>query len=84
LATELQNLAKEQPNSRGYASQVAKLEWDNYRLKSDVDCLKELLKDRNQQITELKNSTPKEIIKEVVVEKPVEVRVEVPKYIPGP
>jgi hypothetical protein len=35
-------------------------------------------------LREKEDKVPKEIIKEVIVEKPVEVRIEVPKLIPGP
>lgn len=50
----------------------------------EVDMIRKLLKDKDDEIKRLIAHKPKEIIKEVVIEKPVEVIVEVPKNIPGP
>jgi hypothetical protein len=50
----------------------------------DLDLAKRLLKEREDEIARLHLRAPKEIVKEIIVEKPVEVIVEVPKLIPGP
>lgn len=39
------------------------MEGDNYKLRSDIDFLKELLKQRNEEILGLKNKVPSQIIK---------------------
>lgn len=42
-------------------------------------------KDREVEVLRIEvNRKPKEIIKEIIVEKPVEIQVEVPRMIPGP
>lgn len=50
---------------------MLKLEGDNYKLKSDNDFLKEMLKTKNDELSQAKNKMPTQIIKEVVLEKPV-------------
>lgn len=39
------------------------MEGDNYKLRSDIDFLKELLKQKNEEILALKNKVPSQIIK---------------------
>ena len=61
-----------------------KMEAENYKLNSEIQLLKKQLKDKDNEVTQLKNKTPQQVVKEVVVEKPIEVQVEVPKYVQGP
>ena len=42
------------------------------------------MKEKDDEVKKVNSRTPKWIIKEVVIEKPVEVIVEVPKHVPGP
>ena len=42
---------------------MIKMEGDNYKLRSDIDFLKELLKQKNEEILALKNKVPSQIIK---------------------
>lgn len=60
------------------------MEAENYKLNSEIQLLKKQLKDKDNEVTQLKNKTPQQVVKEVVVEKPIEVQVEVPKYVQGP
>lgn len=84
MGLELENYKGRSKTCNEHDKIIAKLEAEKYRIEVDADMLAKLLKEREEEITKLSQRVPREIIKEVIVEKPVEVIVEVPRMVPGP
>lgn len=75
LNLELEAYAGRTRVSHDQEKLITKLEGDNYRLEVDLGMVRKLLKEREDEITKLNSRAPKEVVKEVIVEKPVEVQI---------
>lgn len=84
MKIELENYKNMEKTNGNYDKIINKLEGDKYKLEVDLNLVKRLLAEKENEIKRLSTHTTKEIIKEVIIEKPVEVQIEVPKHIPGP
>ena len=67
FSLELENYKNKTKFGNDQDKNIAKLQAENYRLSVDLDLVKRLMKERDDQIARLNTRVPKEIIKEVIV-----------------